>query len=129
MSFLYIEELNDNFNSLCITMENFEKIFINKKYIDEILVQENDNYKDGTNPVFIVFNSSFKKETETIERLLRRRDIVYIDVLYDDYDYDYSFELMVPYDEDEYGFNKLQKLEVYPDKIMLTIGKHKGRNY
>lgn len=114
-----------NFESIVFTFENFQEAYVDASYIDTLHLCSS-NYGNDYSSVMIVFNQSFKCENEDIfNRLYNRSDIVYIDI--NCKDESKNMEILVPYEENEGGFNKLQNIDyVENGQVFLEIGRERG---
>ena len=70
----------------------------------------------------VIFNKDFKFKSKVFECLMERKDITYIDIYCQDETK--NLEIMVPYEDDEFGFNNLQKIYEFPnEEIILEFSK------
>lgn len=99
------------FRGVGFTMENFENFYVDESYIDGVEMLKSDFVTENDcDTVFIIFNSNFrKKEKRFFDRLNNIHDVTYVDLYFKDSKE--RLQIMVPYEEDEYGLNKLQSMK------------------
>ena len=114
--------IQKNYEGILFTFENFEEAYVDATYIENLDLYSS-NYGNDYDSVVVIFSNLFTHDKKEIfNRIRNKRDIVYIDIYCKDESK--NMEIMVPYEENDTGFNSLQNIDCFENgQAFLEISK------
>ena len=114
--------IQKNYEGILFTFENFEEAYVDATYIENLDLYSS-NYGNDYDSVVVIFSKLFNHDKKEIfNRIRNKRDIVYIDIYCKDESK--NMEIMVPYEENDKGFNSLQNIDCFENgQAFLEIRK------
>ena len=114
--------IQKNYEGILFTFENFEEAYVDATYIENLDLYSS-NYGNDYDSVVVIFSKLFNHDKKEIfNRIRNKRDIVYIDIYCKDESK--NMEIMVPYEENDKGFNSLQNIDCFENgQAFLEISK------
>ena len=114
--------IQKNYEGILFTFENFEEAYVDATYIENLDLYSS-NYGNDYDSVVVIFSKLFTHDKKEIFNRIRNKiDIVYIDIYCKDESK--NMEIMVPYEENDKGFNSLQNIDCFENgQAFLEISK------